>query len=214
MNALYAGEIPLAMLGNLSEQQSNPSARKKFAAVSSQRLLCFEENATGLYDVAALAFARIDSALLHEGKKTAELKITDTDGAVLRIGWLGNEEAEKLLLTLQQAMNEIGTAAVSLEKKKPVFSGEEWTLKKPADYLTKTVRSGETPMAETFVAPILEEEDGEQTLFESVPEETVSLDQETILECLKAAKLLYETGLISGELYRSLRLPLLEKLDL
>lgn len=227
VNAFYAGEVPLCMMENLSEQQSASSVRKKLLSVSNQRLLYFEENATGLYDVTTFAFARIDSAVSHEGKKAAELKVEDTDGVTLKIGWLLNEEAQKILLTLQSAMNEIGTATVSLEKKKPMFSGEEWILKKPVDYLTKTFRCEGAPMTETFIAPILEEEtvvvvieEEDEPLFEDAPEETViasampPMDQETILECLKAVKLLYEKGIISEELYKNLRLPLLEKLDL
>ena len=55
---------------------------------------------------------------------------TVTDGAVLKISWLFSEGAEWILLTLQSAMNDLGTALVSLDKKKSMFSGEEWTLKR------------------------------------------------------------------------------------
>lgn len=129
----------------------------------------FEENATGMYDDTLYAFARIESAVFLEGKKSAELRNTDTDGAVLKIGWLLNEEAERILLTLQSAMNDLGTALVPLERRKSVFSGEEWTLKKPVDYLTKTVKSEVTPMTESYIAPILPK-DGEKEEDEEAPE--------------------------------------------
>lgn len=216
VNAFYAGEVPLAVMENLQEQQDSSQSRKKLIVVSNHRLLSFEENATGLYDVVTFAFARIESVVSHAGKRTAEVKITDTDAVVTKIPWLLNEEAEKILLTLQQAMNEIGTATVSLDKKKPMFSGEEWTLKKPVDYLTKTVRAEGAPMTESFVEPILEDSADDEPLFEEamIAAALPPMDQESILECLKAVKLLYEKGVISEELYKSLRLPLLEMLDL
>jgi hypothetical protein len=36
----------------------------------------FEENATGLHDDTLFAFVRIDSAVLHEGKKTADVRVS------------------------------------------------------------------------------------------------------------------------------------------
>ena len=162
-------------------------------------------------------------------EKWAEFRIADIDGMVTKIGWLANEEAEKILLTLQSAMNDLGTAGVSLDRKKSVFSGEEWTLKKPVDYLTKTIRSESVPISESYVAPILpKSEDGADPEPERVDEEapffeetsaevvleTVVLGQESIRECLRALRLLHEKQIISEDLYRKLRLSLLEKLDL
>ena len=229
LNIFYTGEIPLCAKENLLEQREVPGTRRRMLVVSNQRLMYFEENATGLYDETTFAFARIDSVVFHAGKKCAEFRITDTDGVVTKVGWLANEEAEEILLTLQSAMNELGTAAVSLDRKKSVFSGEEWTLKKPVDYLTKTIRSESVPMSESYVAPILpksvddenpepESAAEEAPFFEDTPEEempeTVALDQESIRECLRALRLLHEKQIIPEDLYRKLRLPLLEKLDI
>ena len=225
LNTFYSGESPLCVMQNLAEEQS----RRKIIIVSDQRLMYFEENATGMYDDTLYAFARIESAVFHEGKKSAELRITDTDGAVLKIGWLLNEEAERILLTLQSAMNDLGTALVPLERRKSVFSGEEWTLKKPVDYLTKTVKSEAPPMAESYIAPILPkdgekeedeeapelfEESGEPVSGQVIPAAEETMDQETVKECLKALRTLYDNHVLTEEQYRKLRLPLLEKLDI
>jgi len=221
VNTFYSGENPLCVMQNLSEEKS----RRKIIIVSDQRLMYFEENATGMYDDTLYAFARIDSAVFHEGKKSAELKIIDTDGAVLKIGWLLNEEAERVLLTLQAAMNDLGTAPVSLDRRKSMFSGEEWTLKKPVDYLTKTVKSDAPPMAESYIAPILpkDEEEGAHELFEEseenapgpvVVEGEEMMDQDVVRECLKALRTLYDNHVLTEDQYRKLRLPLLEKLDI
>ncbi len=230
LNIFYTGEIPLCVMENLLEQREVSGTRRKMLVVSNQRLMYFEENATGLYDATTFAFARIDSVVFHAGKKCAEFRIADTDGMATKIGWLANEEAEKILLTLQSSMNELGTAAVSLDRKKSVFSGEEWTLKKPVDYLTKTIRSESVPMSESYVAPILPKSgddadpepesvaEEEAPFFEETSEEvvleTVVLDQESIRECLRALRLLHEKQIIPEDLYRKLRLPLLEKLDI
>lgn len=222
LNIFYSGENPLCVMQNLSEEGN----RRKIIIVSDQRLMYFEENATGMYDDTLYAFARIDSVVYHEGKKSTELKITDTDDAVLKIGWLLNEEAQRILLTLQAAMNDLGTANVSLDRKKSMFSGEEWILKKPIDYLTKTVKSDAPPMTESYVAPILpknEETEEEHELFEetreSVPEPAApaaeeTMDQDTVKECLKALRTLYDNHILTEEQYRKLRMPLLEKLDI
>ncbi|MDE2519238.1 MAG: hypothetical protein O0X93_06635 [Methanocorpusculum sp.] len=221
LNTFYSGENPLCVMQNLREVQG----RKKILIISDQRLMYFEENATGMYDDTLYAFARIDSAVFHEGKKSAELKIADTDGAVLKIDWLLHEEAERVLLTLQSAMNDLGTALVSLDKKKSMFSGEEWTLKKPVDYLTKTVKSDAPPMTESYVAPILPKDEavadeGGHELFEESGEpvcasaEREEMDQDTVRECLKALRTLYDNHVLTEEQYRKLRLPLLEMLDI
>lgn len=219
LNTFYSGETPLCVMQNLREEGS----RRKILLVSDQRLMYFEENATGMYDDTLYAFACIDSVVFHEGKKANELKITDTDGAVLKISWLFSEEAERILLTLQSAMNDLGTALVSLDKKKSMFSGEEWTLKKPVDYLTKTVKSDAPPMTESYIAPILpkdeavpEEEEGNE-LFEESAEPAAAeeiMDQEAVRECLKALRTLYDYQVLTEEQYRKFRLPLLEKLDI
>lgn len=231
LNTIYTGEIPQCVMENQLEQREVSGTRRKMLVVSNQRLMYFEENATGLYDATTFAFARIDSVVFHAGKKWAEFRIADTEGMVTKIGWLANEEAEKILLTLQSAMNELGTAAVPLDRKKSVFSGEEWTLKKPVDYLTKTIRSESVPMSESYVAPILPRSgeaadpepesvaDEEAPFFEETTEEegcsaVVVLDQESIRECLRALRLLYEKGIIPEDQYRKLRLPLLEQLDI
>ncbi|MDU9376164.1 hypothetical protein McpSp1_07560 [Methanocorpusculaceae archaeon Sp1] len=215
LNTFYSGENPLCVLQNLQDS----GKQRKIIIVTDQRLMYFEENATGLYDDTLFAFARIDTVVYHEGKKVAELKITETDGVMLKVGWLTNEEAQRVLLTLQTAMNDLGTAAVSLDRKKSVFSGEEWTLKKPVDYLTKTVKNEAVPMKESYVAPILPKdacEEKEAELFEDISEEPamVKMDQQTVIECLKALRTLYDNCIITEEQYRKYRLPLLEKLDI
>lgn len=224
LNTFYSGENPLCVMQNLSEDQN----RRKIIIVSNQRLMYFEENATGMYDETLYAFARIDSVIFYEGKKSSELKIVDTDGSILKIGWLLNEEAQRVLLTLQSAMNDLGTAMVSLDRRKPMFSGEEWILKKPLDYLTKTVKSDAPPMTESYIAPILpkdeaEDCDGSQELFEGeddvIPASMIQpkdgeMDQATVRECLKALRILYDNQVLTEEQYRKLRLPLLEKLDI
>lgn len=158
----------------------------------------FEENATGLYDDTLFAFARIESAISHEGKKVAELRVTDTDSTTLKITWLTNEEAERVLLTLQSAMNDLGTALVSLDRKKSMFSGEEWTLKKPVDYLTRTVKAEAVPMAQNYIASILprddceqEEEEAGQEFFEAESRPTSpEMRQEDVLERSRALRTL------------------------
>ena len=64
LNTFYSGENPLCVMQNLSEDQN----RRKIIIVSNQRLMYFEENATGMYDEKLYAFARIDSVIFHEGK--------------------------------------------------------------------------------------------------------------------------------------------------
>ena len=104
-------------------------------------------------------------------------------------------------------MNDLGTALVPLERRKSVFSGEEWTLKKPVDYLTKTVKSEAPPMTESYIAPILpkdgekEEDEEAPELFEEsgepvsgpvIPAAEETMDQETVKECLKVLHMLYD----------------------
>ena len=217
LNTFYSGESPQCVLQNLHEGEK----QRKMVIVTDQRLMYFEENATGLYDDTLFAFARIDSVIYHEGKKAAELKITETDGAMLKIGWLTDVEAQRVLLTLQSAMNDLGTALVSLDRKKSMFSGEEWTLKKPVDYLMKTVKSDASPMSQSYIAPILPkdqcDDETHQELFEEetaeIPEHR-EMDQETVLECLKALRTLSDNGILTEDQYRRMRLPVLEKLDL
>ncbi|MDV0443914.1 PH domain-containing protein [Methanorbis rubei] len=216
LNTFYSGENPLCVLQNLQES----GKQRKIIVVTDQRLMYFEENATGLYDDTLFAFARIDTVVYHEGKKVSELKITETDGVMLKVGWLTNEEAQRVILTLQSAMNDLGTAAVSLDRKKSVFSGEEWTLKKPVDYLTKTVKNEAASMKQSYIAPILPKdacEEKEQELFEEEICGAVAadeMDQQTVIECLKALRILYDNCILTEEQYRKYRLPLLEKLDI
>jgi hypothetical protein len=225
LNAFYYGENPLCAMQNLFEGGN----RKKIIIVSDQRLMYFEENVTGMYDDALYAFARIDSVVFHGGKKLATLKIIDTDGAALNIGWLLNEEAKRVLLILQSAMNDIGTAMVSLNRRKSMFFGEKWTLKKPMDYLTKTVKS-DIPLSimEDHVVPISSEDEeegigGVHELFvgncalilepaTAGMEET--MDPDVVKECLKALRMLHDNRVLTEEQYRKLRLPLLETLDI
>jgi hypothetical protein len=225
LSTFYYGENPLCAMQNLSEGGS----RKKIIIVSDQRLMYFEENVTGMYDGALYAFARIDSAVFHGGKRSAALKITDTDGAALKIGWLLNEEAKRILLVLQSAMNDLGTAVVSLNRRKSMFFGEKWTLKKPMDYLTKTVKS-DVPLSimEDHTVPILskDEEEGIGEVHElfvdnctlilepaiAVMEEKMAPD--VAKECLKALRVLYDNHVLTEEQYYKLRLPLLEGFDI
>lgn len=217
VDTLYSGENPLCVLQNLRES----GERQKIVIVTDQRLMYFEENATGMYDDTLFAFARIESVVSHEGKKVAELKITDTDATALKIAWLTNEEAERVLLTLQSAMNDLGTALVSLDRRKSMFSGEEWTLKKPVDYLTRTVKADAVPMAQSYIAPILprdgcgEEEEAGQEFFETESgRKSPEMRQEDVLECLRALRTLSDHHILTEEQYRKYRLPLLEKLDI
>jgi hypothetical protein len=224
LNTFYFGENPLCAMQNLSEE----GELKKIIIVSNQRLMYFEENAAGMYDDMLYAFARIDSATFHEGKKSANMKIIDTDGAVLKIDWLLNEEAEQIFLTLQSAMNDLGTVLVPLNRKKPMFSGKRWTLKKPMDYLTKTMKLDAFPMTESYIVPIIPKEEKneveeEHELLkknrESIPEQVFAatektMDQDTVKECLKALRTLYNNQVLVEEQYRKLRLLLLERLDM
>ena len=81
LNTFYSGESPLCVMQNLAEEQS----RRKIIIVSDQRLMYFEENATGMYDDTLYAFARIESAVFHEGKKIGGAEDH-------RYGWCGAED--------------------------------------------------------------------------------------------------------------------------
>jgi hypothetical protein len=228
LNTFYFDENPLCAMQNLFEDEEG--GRKKIIIVSNQRLMYFEENATGMYDNVLYAFARIDSVVFHEGKKTANMKIIDTDGTALKIDWLLNEEAEQIFLTLQSAMNDLGTVFVPLSRKKSMFSLKKWTLKKPMDYLTKTIKLDAYPMTETYIVPIIPKdgknkdkveeihepfERGDESITELVSTATEkTMNQDTVKECLRALRTLYDNQVLTEEQYRKLRLSLLERLDI
>jgi hypothetical protein len=228
LNTFYFDEEPLCAMQDLFEGEKG--GRKKIIIVSNQRLMYFEENATGMYDNMLYAFARIDSVVFHEGKKTANMKIIDTDGTVLKIDWLLNEEAEQVFLTLQSAMNDLGTVFVPINRKKSMFSLKKWTLKKPMDYLTKTIKLDAYPTTENYIVPIIPEDGKDIGRVEEVHEpfkrggESITelvftttektMDQDTVKECLKALRTLYENQVLIEEHYRKLRLSLLERLDI
>lgn len=102
---------------------------------------------------------------------------------------MNKEEARKAINAIKDALNAIAVEPVSIDVKKGGLTSETWVLKKPREFVTRTM-----PAYQPAQAPPIQEV------------------KEDPLEKLKKLKELYDMGVISQEEYEEKRKKLLEEI--
>jgi len=155
--------------------------KPKWLLVTDRRIIYLDEKILGRYDVKAIPYQKLERIEVKLGIMSSEFVVKAEDEFRLKLGWMNKEEARKTINAIKDALNAIAVEPVGVEVKKGLTS-EEWVLKKPKEFVTRTAP---TPVGETA-------------------------KKEDPLESLKKLKELYDMGVISQEEYEEKRTKLLE----
>ena len=156
--------------------------KPKWLLVTDRRIIYLDEKILGRYDVEAIPYQKLERITVKLGVMSSEFTVKAEDEFRLKLGWMNKEEARKTINAIKDALNAIAVEPVGVEVKKGLTS-EEWVLKKPKEFVTRT-------------AP--------------VPVGKTREEKEYPMESLKKLKELYDMGVINQKEYEEKRTKLLE----
>ncbi|ACJ16940.1 hypothetical protein, conserved [Thermococcus onnurineus NA1] len=188
-------ELPKAVLRHLEHgEEVLFSIRKKISLekpkwllVTDRRIIYLDEKILGRYEMKAIPYQKLEQITVKLGVMSSEFIIQGEENITLRLGWMNKEEARKAINAIKDALNAIAVEPVSIDVKKGLTS-ETWTLKKPKEFITRTVPA------------------------EAIVQHPPAKKEEDPLEKLKKLKELYDMGVITQEEYEEKRKKLLEQI--
>ncbi|NJD98444.1 hypothetical protein E3E26_01335 [Thermococcus sp. LS1] len=188
-------ELPKAVLRHLEPgEEVLFSIRKKISLekpkwllVTDRRIIYLDEKILGRYEMKAIPYQKLEQITVKLGVMSSEFIIQGEENITLRLGWMNKEEARKAINAIKDALNAIAVEPVSIDVKKGLTS-ETWTLKKPKEFITRTVPAG------------------------AIVQHSPAKKEEDPLEKLKKLKELYDMGVITQEEYEEKRKKLLEQI--
>ncbi len=157
--------------------------KPKWIIVTDKRIIYLDEKVFGRYDLKAIPYQKLEQVTVKLGIMSSDFIIKSEENTTLNLSWMNKEEARKAINAIKDALNAIAIEPVSIEIKKGMTS-ETWILKKPKEFITRT-------MPAYLTAPEMAE-------------------REDPMEQLKKLKELYDMGIISQEEYEEKRKKLLE----
>jgi len=160
--------------------------KPKWLLVTDRRIIYLDEKVFGRYDLKALPYQKLEQVTVKLGVMSSEFVIEGEENITLKLGWMNKEEARKAINAIKDALNAIAVEPVSIEVNKR-FTSETWTLKKPKEFITRTM-----PAYQPAQSQVQKKEDP--------------------MEKLKKLKELYDMGIISQEEYEEKRKKLLEEI--
>ncbi|WP_297508533.1 PH domain-containing protein [Thermococcus sp.] len=159
--------------------------KPKWLLVTDRRIIYLDEKILGRYDLKAVPYQKLEQVTVKLGIMSSEFVIEGEENVTLKLGWMNKEEARKAINAIKDALNAIAVEPVSIEVNKGLTS-ETWVLKKPKEFITRTMPAYHT--------------------------QPVAGEKEDPLEKLKKLKELYDMGVISQEEYEEKRKKLLEEI--
>lgn len=186
-------ELPKGILENLSPGENvlyairkkfNLEAKPKWLVVTDRRILYVDEKILGRYELIAVPYEKLEQVYVKVGKMYAEFSILKKDGEEIKLERMDKSEAREAIEFIRDALNEIAVEPVSIERKKH-FMSEEWTIHKPREVVSRSMRLESRARA---------------------------VEKEDPLEKLKKLKELYDMGVISQEEYEEKRKKLLDRI--